>query len=325
MHAPFGRAILDLRAQRSWAGGEPLLLTWTELADKSYPQPSFLLDPFIVRGGITLLWGATSTGKSPLTWEMAAAIGTGQSFFGLPTQAARTLYIELDTPEQVVQQRIRTKRPTPGVWWLFSQPLSIPYATPEQDELLAEAKEVAKPEVVFINTLRKVHDLDDKESKAPKLVYSFFQKRFPGAALIFVHHTRKTSTDPRAIANDKESFSGSNHWLDDCQVGVHLEPYDGADHNLRLWHRKSQVSRLMRPLPLKLGDDGVTMTSPLYDELLYVYEFMNSEEAERLPAQELDLKIAKRLNLSESTAKRRRLLIENGHFPGSRAFLEGRE
>jgi hypothetical protein len=318
-----------------WLGNRPchrhvvweviILLTWDELHSKHYPKPSFLLDPFIVRGGVTLLWGATSTGKSPTTWEMAHAIATGKSFFGLPTQEARVLYIELDTPEQVVQERIRSRPPTKNVWWLFSNPLSIPFASNEQTELLEESRLAAQPEVVFINTLRKVHDLDDKESKAPKLVYSFFQKYFPGAALVFVHHTRKASTDPKALSQDKESFSGSNHWLDDAQVGVHLEPFDGADHNLRLWHRKSQVSALLRPLPLALGKDGSTLSSPLFDELLKVYEFLSTGAGEGLSAAEIDYKLAKILEVSETTAKRRRLTIENGFFPGNRRFLEGRD
>jgi hypothetical protein len=273
---------------------------------------------------VTLLWGATSTGKSPTTWEMAHSIASGKSFFGLPCQEARVLYIELDTPEQVVQQRIKSRPPTPNVWWLFSNPLSVPYATPEQSEFLIEARDTVKPEVVFINTLRKVHDLDDKESKAPKLVYSFFQKTFPGAALVFVHHTRKASTDPKAIDQSKESFSGSNHWLDDAQVGVLLEGFDGPDHNLRLWHKKSQVSRLLRPLPLKLGEDGSTLSSPLYDELLKVYDFLASGKGEGLLANEIDHRLAKILECGESTAKTRRLTVENGVFPGSRGFLEGK-
>lgn len=321
-----GRALPSRRELRFRAAGRSvILLSWSELHEKRYPKPSFLLDPFIVRGGITLLWGATSTGKSPTTWEMAHSIASGQNFFGLPTQKSRVLYIELDTPEQVVQERLRSRPPSEGVWWLFSQPLSIPYAGPEQIELLVEARETASPEVVFINTLRKVHDLDDKESKAPKLVYSFFQKYFPGAALVFVHHTRKASTDPKAVPQDKESFSGSNHWLDDCQVGIHLESFDGPDHNLRLWHRKSQVSSLLRPMPLALGRDGSTLSSPLFEELRKSYEFLASGAGQGLLASEIDYKLAKVLETSEATAKRRRLAIENGLFPGSRRFLEGRD
>jgi hypothetical protein len=302
-----------------------LLLSWDELHTKTYPKPSFLLDPFVTRGGITLLWGATSTGKSPTTWEMAAAIASGKSFFGLPTQKARVLYLEVDTPEQVVQERIKARQPSSNVWWLFSQPLSIPYASPEQIELLVEASEAANPEVVFINTLRKVHDLDDKESKAPKLVYSFFQKYFPTSALVFVHHTRKAPTDPRAIAQDKESFSGSNHWLDDAQVGLHLEKYDapGGDHNLRLYHRKSQVSALLKPIPLSLGDDGSTLTSPLFEQLSTVYEWLASGKGEGMPAAEQDFRLGKLLEVSETTARRLRLHIEHGRFPG-RGFLEER-
>src|SRR5215204_4221719 len=109
--------------------------------------------------------------------------------------------------------------PAPNVWRLFMPPLSVPRVGQEEMEALIEARDKIDPEVVFINTLRKSHDLDDTTAIAPKLVYTFFQKMFPGASLVFVHHMRKSSQDPRALDHEKEGFSGSNAWLNDVQCG----------------------------------------------------------------------------------------------------------
>lgn len=293
-------------------------LTWEELNAREYPKEDFLLDPYIPREGIVLLWGATSTGKSPLGWAMAAAIGNGTSFFGLPTHPGRVLYVENDTPEQVVAGRVRKLPPAPNVWWMFTPPLSLPGIDPEDKRMLVRANDEIAPDVVFLNTLRKLHDMDDKDSVTPKMVYSFFRKLFPKSALVFVHHVRKQSTDPRALDRSKESFSGSNHWLDDAQVGIHLESYDGARENLRLYHRKSQASELLRPLPLKLESDGSTLRSPLFEELLFTYELLNEWEDDKTT---LDAAVALKFGISVSTAKKRRLAIEHGRFPGSRDFL----
>lgn len=235
------------------------------------------------------------------------------------------LYIEVDTPEQLIAARLRTGPPAPNVWWEFMEPLSIPNVTPEQHTVLRRAKEEIQPDVVFVNTLRKVHDLDDKDSRAPKLVYSFFRHLFPTSALVFVHHMRKTAQDPKALVHEKEGFSGANNWLNDAQTGLHLEPFNGGEskENLRLYHRKSQVSEVIRPLPLFLDTAaGATLTSPLYNELLAVYEHLNNLDLEEKPKNgDLDIFLANKLGISASTAKKRRLDIEMGRFPGSRFFL----
>lgn len=297
-----------------------MLLTWEQLSTTTLAEPAFLIDPFIVREGITLFWAGTSLGKSPVTWAMAAAIGSGEPFFGLPTTQGRVLYIELDTPPPAIIPRINKLAPVKDVWWYFAKPLSIPFVSTEQRNEFERLRREINPDVVFLNTLRKLHDLDDKDSKTPKLVYSFFQNLFPSAALVFVHHTRKSPIDPKFEENDKESFSGSNHFLDDAQVGLHLQKYSGEKENLRLWHRKSQVSELLRPLPLRLEKDGSTLSSPLVDELEYVRALFKEGKS----APEVIKDTATFLGVSESTSRRKVNVVQNGLFPG-RGFLSPSE
>jgi len=255
---------------------------------------------------------------------MARAIGTGTHFFGLPAKEGRVLYLEVDTPEQLAASRLRSSPPAPNVWWEFMEPLSIPNVTPEQHSILREAKEIARPDVVFVNTLRKVHDLDDKDSRAPKLVYSFFRHLFPTSALVFVHHMRKTHQDPKAVVDQKEGFSGANNWLNDAQTGLHLETFSGERENLRLYHVKSQVSATLRPLPLFLDTSAeAALSSPLFTELSGALDVMNDTliETGEVSSGVLDSLISARIGVSPSTAKKRRLDIEGRRFPGSRLFL----
>jgi hypothetical protein len=190
----------------------------------------------------------------------------------------------------------------------------------EQKEKFTSLRDEIDPDVVFLNTLRKLHDLDDKDSATPKLVYSFFQNLFPNSALVFVHHTRKSPIDPKWAENDKESFSGSNHFLDDAQVGLHLQKFDGEKENLRLFHRKSQVSELLKPLPLRLEKDGSTLTSPLADEFLLVMELFKLGRTQP----EVVKEFSQTLKVSEATARRRVNVVQNGLFPG-RGFLSPSE
>lgn len=273
-----------------------------------------------------LLWGDTSIGKSPLTWGMAAAIGNGTSFFGLPvTPGKKVYYLELDTPETSIASRIKKLPAADNVWWDFLPPLSVPYLDEVTSKNFEIVQREVRPDVVFVNTLRKVHDMDDKDSRTAKLVYSFFQRQFPQAALVFVHHIRKRAQDPKFIDHSKEGFSGAKNWLNDAQVGLHLERFSGPKENLRLYHRKSQVSDLLRPLPLLLEKDGSALRSPLYDELVATYESLNDPPlhpgGEAFSKAEFDFALARKLKISPATIKRRRLMVEGREFPGSRAFL----
>lgn len=303
------------------------LLSWEELSKKEYRDPEFLLDPYIPRGGIVFFYAPTSIGKSPLTWHMARAVGEGKHFFGLPTKEGRVLYLELDTPEPSIAKRIQKIEPARNVWFLFSQPLSIPNVTSAHERLLREAQATCFPDLVVVNTLRKAHRMDDKDSLTPVTVYAYFQALFPQAALLFVHHTKKVNPDPRVPEVAKEAFSGAMNWMNDAQVGLHLEPYKGSSSNLRLSHRKSQVSELLKPLPLLLERDGSTLRSPLFEELRLVYDFLSEGKDESLTRNEVDVTLSRLLSermgyaISSSTAKRRRCAVEGGAFPGSRAFL----
>jgi hypothetical protein len=299
------------------------ILSWPELHEKHYGDVPFLLDPYIPERSIVLLWSQTSIGKSPVTWKLAQSVGEGSHFFGLPSKRkGRVLYVECDTPEMVIAPRIKKLMPSSNVWWLFSRPIGIPHPTKEVIDALRQAQKDIHPDLVFFNTLRKIHDMDDKDSKTPKMVYGFCQEMFPKSALFFIHHERKRPSDPRAVHHDKETFSGSMHWLDDAQVGLQLERWKvkGARENLRLHHRKSQVSPLLRPMPLKLWKDGSQLFSPLFDQLEKVYELVAAgEDASK---GDLDKIISDTLKVSITTARRLRYTVEGKKFPGSRAFLE---
>lgn len=303
------------------------LIKWSDIREKVYEKQPFLIEPYIPRGGIVFLYGGTSQGKSPTSWCMAKAIATGTSFFGLPTEKGRVLYIDVDSPERVAAERLRTEpNPPDDVFFSFQPPLSLDsLGGTEMQELLTIRDEV-KPDVVFINTLRKIHDLDDKDSKAPKIVYGRLQQIFPGTALVVIHHPRKMPTQKGVTTARSEGHSGSQAWVNDAQVGLKLERFRNASwdprlfQSVRLYHIKSQASALYRPLPLLLDRaDGYTLSCPLYDEFLTTYLMMGSLDG--ATKKEVDAEVGKKLGISESTAKRRRLSIENGLFPDTSAWL----
>lgn len=309
---------------------ESRVLTWEEIAKEPQREVPYLLDPYIPEEGDIFIYGDTSIGKSPLSWHMARCIGEGEHFFGLPTKkgGAPVLYLEVDTPDVLVIPRLQKLPPARNVTFcLHHGNLNAPNMDMEMMQTLQALNTRLRPAAVFINTLVKAHDLDDKEPKTPSKVYGFFRGLFPRSACVYMHHVRKQDRNPAHKEFSKEAFSGSKHWIDDATVGLFLQPYRGKDQgNLRLYHTKSQVSQKFKPLPLNLEKDGSNMTSPLYDDLLTVYEMFHEWVGEHGHdgMGRLDNEVAARLGCSRDTAQRRRLLIEHGQFPGSSSFL-GRE
>lgn len=291
--------------------------TWKDLVESEAPQADFVLDPYIPRSGITLLFGTTSIGKTPLVYSLCASISTGSPWFGLPTKQTPVLLIELDSTEHSTRRRLKkAKGPIPeDVHFCFLPCLNVPSPRPEHIEELQEILREVNPGLVIVNSLRKAHDLDDKDSRTVKLVYEWFVRFFAGRALMFIHHERKQNTNPDAVEDSRERFSGAMNWLNDAQVGLHLRKFDdGLKANLRLHHIKSQETELYKPMPLYLYEDGTNLKCSKFDELAAVRELML--EHQDLGASEMDKKISKFLNVSDRTARSRRSLIEKGLFPG---------
>lgn len=243
---------------------------------------------------------------------------------GLPVRKGSVLYIDVDSPETVALARLKKMSPAPNVNFYLRKPFLFPGAPSEQDQELRELNEKYKPDVVFFNTLRKCHDMDDKDSRAPKMVYNYFQLAFPNSSLIFVHHDKKDNPDPKAKLSPSETFSGSQAWINDAQMGLRLSPFahKKGRENLRLFLYKSQASPKyphFRPMPLLLGSDGITLTSPKFEDLKEAYEVLT---VHGLTGTQADREIAKRRNISDTYARKFRLDIERGRFPNSRLFLE---
>jgi RecA-family ATPase len=192
------------------------------------PEVEWLIEPMFPKGGIVFLHGPTSVGKSPFTWALATAVSEGTPFFGYPVKnTGPVLYIELDTPAHLVYPRIKLMKNPPFCMWLECIPKIIDICGLTEDSKLAERLHELQAEIspvlVIINTLRKAHMEDDKDSSAPGLVYGAWRHYFPDATLVFVHHNKKTPNDKRAQVNEDQMFSGSQHWADDAQVGLHIK------------------------------------------------------------------------------------------------------
>jgi len=277
-----------------------------EFINRDYADTLFLVDPYVPTGGVVFFHGKSSIGKSPLTWELARCVAAGSPFLGCPTRQGHVLYLDVDTPEHQIQKRVKLlPQPLPAEWYFeFASPFNV-LQVPDSLAIkrLREAHEKVKPALVIVNTLRKVHYADDKESNIPMRVYGAFASIFPGAALWFTHHDKKDG-DPTVPRNADEEFSGTQAWLNDATVGMHLRKNGPQKGLLRLDHTKSQVSDLRKPVTLLLDEDGTNVTVNSVDRDTKIRAAWDLLEDSKLTFREKEAQLATLFAVSPRTISR---------------------
>lgn len=240
-----------------------------EFAALKPPANLYLVNPIVPLGGIVFIYGKSGVGKSPLSWALADAVSTGQSFLGMTVSGkSLVLYVDVDTRWWTIQERWKQAGFQPSFDIAVGDAFDCLAASWEFSETRAVFKERQKQagyKLVVISTLAKIHSFSFSDPNAPAQVYSRWQEVFgEECALVFIHHDKKSSMTEAegadALYNTRrESFSGNQQWLDHCQVALHLVRH-GSDYQFTLEHVKDQGSKKVEPLNLLLGNNGVDVT-----------------------------------------------------------------
>ncbi len=235
---------------------------------------------------------------------------------GCPIKKAKVLFIQADTPKEVILERLQLLNvAVDGLHFSFCYP-GLDIVNPNNDEqdryfydLLRKQHREQGYEIVFIDSLRMIHNLDDKESQSPSVVYRALKRLFPGASIVLIHHDTKFNKDKAA----NETFSGSQAWMNHATVGIKFTLKDKSLEEITIEHTKSQASKEEPPLHLK-AKDGVFVSCLNQAKASEIRDFLITfkGELEDLPLRDLDARIADHFGISERTVRRRRIDIEEG-------------
>jgi RecA-family ATPase len=199
-----------------------------ELLAHHFSRPLYLCDPILPSGGRAMLHGQPGLGKTQLALTLAIAVAQGEDFLGFPCHQGPAAFFQLDTSEELFQDRLRrafgwsegNSSPTlPPI-----QVVTASYGEPVGDWLrrmpkaVEEVREMA-PALVVVDSITQTHELDENTMEAAKYVYTAFQKLFPTSALLFIHHDRKA--DGAELVQD-QAYSGHNAWMRPMDIGLHL-------------------------------------------------------------------------------------------------------
>ena len=288
-----------------------------ELLKLEAPKYKFWLEPLIPEQGIVLFYGKYGTYKTPITYAMAMAIASGTPFLDMAVRQGHVLYIEADTPPAVIVDRFKDSilanvTQTPSLDTVFPYPgfNVVNPVTPEELEILQtlrNAHQRHKYDVVFIDSLRCLHNLSDKDSETSVLVYRKLAQLFPQATICLIHHDRKSVLEESPEMHD-ESFSGSQAWINHATVGIKVYHLDKDKNRVAVKNTKNQASELGPNLTVQIQDGfrvklGNQVDSVAIKQIIDI--MANETEAAK------DKAVSKAFGVSERTARRWRLRLED--------------
>lgn len=299
---------------------DKLIYSSLELHQLEFGEMQWYLENYIPEEGIVLLFGKYGVYKTPIVLNMAKAIALGhEELWGLTVkQASPLLFVSADTPPRIVHPRMKkldlamcgsnldiALNAYPGIDVVN---LQAPTEEARKARDLATMHKNRSYKVVFIDSLRAVHHLDDKESGNARQVYGALASIFYGATVVVIHHARKENAEDTESMAD-EGFSGSQALMNHATVGIRVVPQAVRKGKVKLKHVKSQAGPLQPDLQLQIVDEKATCNSSV-TSISDVAEVMREALRKNLSMRETDTLIAERFGCSERTARSHRLKVE---------------
>jgi RecA-family ATPase len=204
------------------------IVTVPEYTGLSRPNLSWLIHGLMPRPSLMMLMGPPKVGKSWLAMDIARAVASGRDFLGHKTTQGRVLYIQQDTSEAVWRDRLRKQIELFGVDFPDDLVLVHPDDTLHPMDILQPTSRAwlkmlvqgAKPALVVIDVLREIHNADENDSTAMKIVGDHLVELFSEVSLLLVHHMKKipaevTNPDPTQYGRGSSYITGKmdGYWM----------------------------------------------------------------------------------------------------------------
>jgi hypothetical protein len=186
-----------------------------ELYQKQLDRPPVIIDG-LLPAGLTVLAGPPKRGKSWMALLMGISVAQGTPFLGMQTKQGDVLYLDLESRQYRIQDRLSKILPGAG-----PHSLMICHESSKLDEDLLPQIELwctdsanTKPALVIIDTLGRIKGASKRGETAYEAdtrilgeVQGFAQNH--KIAVVLVHHLRKTQTGMGANDDFFEKISGS--------------------------------------------------------------------------------------------------------------------
>jgi archaellum biogenesis ATPase FlaH len=272
------------------------IVSFNDFIDLPSPNTQWLIEGLIPRPGVIEIMGPPKVGKSFLALDIAYCVARGDDFMNRPVVQSNVLYFQLDTSSRVMQDRglelrragYNTVAPTLRVVHPDDslKPLNIVSATGQS--FLKAAITRTDPALVVIDTLREIHQEDENDSTAMKVVMDALENLCVGRSLLLVHHTNKLNpeiTHPNPVIASR----GSSYITG--KVDAFWLVYDGRLQMTSRWDEVLEYPYKQLPSGMLSFPDTLSLSSlkPLVLKLRNDNPTLPRSELAKLASQQLRL------------------------------------
>ena len=219
------------------APGKLHRLDTLEMLNTHPPEVPWLVEPVIVQGALSLLYGREGEGKSLVAMAMAIGVASGEPVAGFTPSAGRVVVVNAENGEGEIHRRIRALGLPNGA----AENLVI-YTAEGLDlrrhlDELAAVIERERPVLVVLDSFRSCWGgkENDSDETGPILDRLRNLGRRLDAAVLLVHHSGKSGNE----------YRGSTGIGASCELIFHLARQEGDDDR----ERRFLSCRKSRPAP----------------------------------------------------------------------------
>ena len=242
------------------------------------PPVAWVAEPYLVEGELHLIVGDGATGKTFLALDTALGLAAGQQIFVdcAVSRPYRVLYVDEDGSPAQALKRILALAKGRGISFdealserikiFSSQGLSL------QEEAgrkrLTAAIASTKPEIVFLDTLRAMHNGNENDSEHMAWILRNVLRRSAQKhrfAMIALHHTSKPSPDPwnrGASRSAAQATRGSGEIRNGVDTLLYIETRRGVSTLVMDKTRNLEDADKPDPFPFQIrpvDDDGLQL------------------------------------------------------------------
>lgn len=239
---------------------------WTvdDFLDHNFPEIEYVIDPIFPVGGLFLLHGQQTTGKSQLALGVLRAASEGGLLLRqFPVAKMRSLYVQFDLPEKLFQDRIMAvskfvRSGDIGIVTKYGYHDVPRWTNPKHTPDDIKRAQDSEPQLVVIDSLRRCHKLDENDSATVTQVYGAWQELFPEASIMPLHHESKDQPGQTFKRSSASKPRGSSAWIDDADGAMGIERVGrgrGGQHKARLTFTKIYTAEEPEPIDVVMDPD----------------------------------------------------------------------
>jgi len=245
--------------------------------------PTFVVNPILPRGTVTLMGGHGGAGKSVLALTIAAHVAAGRRWAGMDVEQGRAIFASLEDPGSLVLFRLRRIVEAYGLnpkaigdnmvildGTAKDAALAVEFADMGNRRLLPTATLEDLDDIAAGSTLIVVDNASDAyaaDENNRRQVRAFMQMlarlaRKHDAAVTLLAHIDKSAARNGSQGN---SYSGSTAWHNSARSRLALLP---TDTGVELHQEKLNLGRPSEPITFRWSEHGVLVPAGSVSALL---------------------------------------------------------